>query len=339
MIAAPIPGLVSVVVASYNHARFLDRRMESLLRQTYSAIEIIVIDDCSDDISVEVLQKYESYPSVRLIVRRKNGGWVAVSNQGAKLARGEYLLFANCDDSCDPRMIERLVEGLQSRPKAGLSFCRSLMVDADDAILTEDFAMRTSDFQEYCRSDVLIPKDVMTRFLLEACVIPNLSAALFRRMAFSQAGALPTGFLACSDWDLFFRIVRTQDVYYVAEPLNHFRQHRNTIRSTTKDRVTIEEYLRLLLGHLDTIEMGPVERGRHRTEIMFLWAVHLLGPRLSGVLDVPLHLRTVLAKDPAALVFLPAGIAWRVAQIGWKLVSGRRASVEEKSAMAPSSVR
>ena len=103
------PGLVSVIVASYNHERFLQRRMDSLIAQTYQPLEILVIDDCSPDHSVDVLRRYEAHLKVRLIIRETNGGWAAVSNQGVDLTSGEFVLFANCDDDCDPRMIERLV--------------------------------------------------------------------------------------------------------------------------------------------------------------------------------------------------------------------------------------
>ena len=92
--STPVPGLVSLVVASYNHARYLPRRMESLIAQTYPDLEILVIDDCSPDNSVEVLRRYADHPRVQLIEREQNGGWVAVSNQGLALARGELVLFA-----------------------------------------------------------------------------------------------------------------------------------------------------------------------------------------------------------------------------------------------------
>ena len=123
------PGLVSVVVASYNHAEFLVQRMESLIDQTYQDIEILVIDDCSTDNSVEVLRRYESHPKVNLVIREKNGGWVTVSNQGVDMSSGEFVIFANCDDDCAPRMIDRLVAAMKIHPTAGIAFCRSLLVD------------------------------------------------------------------------------------------------------------------------------------------------------------------------------------------------------------------
>ena len=59
----------------------------------------------------------------------------------------------------------------------------------------------------------------------------------------------------CSDWDLFFRISSSYDVSYVNEPLNYFRQHSSTIRSSTKEKIVYEEYLRLLLGNIHLIKL------------------------------------------------------------------------------------
>jgi GT2 family glycosyltransferase len=228
-------GLVSLVVASYNHAEFLVRRMDSLVGQTYPDIEILVIDDCSPDNSVEILRRYESYPKVRLILREQNGGWVTVSNQGADLSAGEFVLFANCDDDCDPRMVERLVDALQRHPSAGIAFCRSLMIDEDDRVLGDDYMIRESAFRTRCEKDTLLAGAEASRFLLHSCVIPNLSAALFRRECFSTVGYLSAEYRVCCDWDLFFRVAAGYDIAYVAEPLNRFRQHGETIRSVTKD--------------------------------------------------------------------------------------------------------
>ncbi len=240
------PGLVSAVVASYNHAEYLDQRMVSLVNQTYQALEIIVIDDCSSDNSVEVLQKYKSHPKVKIILREKNGGWVSVSNQGVEESIGEFVIFANCDDACHPRMIDRLVGGMRDNPTAGISFCRSLMIDEDGDFLGDDFSIREKDFRLRCNSDTLLSHKEMVGFLLHSCVIPNLSAALFRRRCYDSAGGLNSDYRVCSDWDLFFRVVADYDVAYISEPLNEFRQHETTIRSSTKERILCEEIIGLL---------------------------------------------------------------------------------------------
>ena len=163
----------------------------------------------------------------------------------------------------------------------------------------------------------------MSRFLLHSCVIPNLSAALFRRECFTTVGNLSSSYRACSDWDLFFRVMEHYDVAYIAEPLNMFRQHKTTIRSTTQGRETYEEYFRLLLDQIRAIELSLIERCRFRTNVMYLWAVHLLSPSWSGLKNFPYHLGVVIRHDPSALIFLGPGLILRAAQVLRKVVIGR----------------
>ncbi len=297
----------SLIVASYNHANFLSRRMNSLVGQTYADVDILVIDDKSPDNSVDILQLYGSQPRVRLVLREENGGWVTVSNQGFDMSSGEYVLFANCDDDCDPRMVERLVDALQRHPSAGIAFCRSWLVDEQDHVLGDDFSIRESKFRKRCSHDTLLSGQEASRFLLHSCVIPNLSAALFRRECFEKVGKLSSAYRVCCDWDLFFRVAAEYDIAYVAEPLNRFRQHQQTIRSVTKDEVVYEEYFRLLLGEIRRLDLSPFERVRFRTHVMYLWTVHLFSPSFNGVMNLPYHLGRVIKLDALALVFfIPA---------------------------------
>lgn len=315
------PGLVSVIVASYNHAKFLEQRMDSLICQTYQDIEIIVIDDCSHDNSLEVLRKYESHPKVKLIIRDKNGGWVAVSNQGAEMSVGEFVIFANCDDACDPRMIERLVDAMHANPSAGISYCRSLMIDEDNKLLGDDFLGREKAFRTKCYHDVLLTQKEMSRFLLHSCVIPNLSAALFRRECYISAGGLTSAYRVCSDWDLFFRVVVRYDVAYIAEPLNEFRQHKTTIRSSTKERILYEEIIRLLLGQIELLNLTTTERIKYRLHVMYLWSEYILRPSFSGVLSSFYLLKIVLRFDSFVIVYLPLALILRAIQLPMILVT------------------
>jgi glycosyltransferase involved in cell wall biosynthesis len=290
------PGLVSVVVASYNHAEFLAQRMDSLINQTYRDIEILVIDDCSPDNSIEILRRYESHPKVRLIIR------------------------ANCDDACDPRMIERLVAAMNRNPTAGVAFCRSLMIDEQDRVLGDDYVIREKSFRERCAGDTFIGRDEMYKFLLHSCVIPNLSAALIRRSCFDSAGALTSDYRACSDWDLFFRIANDFDFCYVAEPLNRFRQHSTTIRSATKGRITYDEFFRLLLGEIRLGKLSLGERFHFRLHVMYLWAIELIRPSTAGWMNFFHHAQLVWQIDRLALPLLPLAILKRLIELPAKAV-------------------
>jgi len=313
-----VPGLVSVVVASYNHAQYLTRRMDSLINQTYPNIEILVIDDCSPDNSVEILRRYVAHPNVRLILREQNGGWVAVSNQGIETTSGEFVIFANCDDDCDPRMIERLVDAISRNPTAGVAFSRSLRVDENDRVLGDDYEIREKSFRNRCASDAFIGREEMRRFLLDSCVIPNLSAALMRRSCFDATGFLTSDYRACSDWDMFFRVADHFDFCYVAEPLNRFRQHAATIRSATKGRVTYDEFFRLLLGEIRRSRLSAGERIHFRLHVMYLWAVDLIRPSLAGWPNFFHHVKQIWLLDPLALLLLPVAILKRLIELPGK---------------------
>ena len=309
------PGLVSVVVASYNHEKYLARRMDSLCVQTYKNMEIIVIDDCSPDGSRKILQNYKNDPRVTIIEREENGGWVTVSNQGIDLAKGEFVLFANCDDDCEPEMIGMLVNAIQSNEKIGIAYCRSLMIDQDDVVIGDDYLIREAAFQKKCFRDCQISSSQMQRFLLYSCVIPNLSSALIRKSCFEIAGRFSSNFQACSDWDLFFKIAETFEFYYVAIPLNRFRQHDTTVRSATKGRVTYDEFFRVLLIEIANIKLTLAERLRFRTHVMYLWSMELLRPSISGWVNFPHHFRLVWKLDRLALPLLPIAMVIRLIEL------------------------
>lgn len=315
------PGLVSVVVPSYNYARYLDQRIESLINQTYQDFEILVIDDCSTDNSVEVIRKYESHPKVKLVIREQNGGWVTVNNQGVELSSGEFVLFAQCDDDCDPRMIERLVDAMKINPTAGIAFCRSLLIDEHGQLLGDDFAGREGSFRARCARDTLVTGSEMSRFLLHSCVIPNLSAALIRRECFSAIGNFTSSYRVSGDWDWFFKVASQFDFAYVAEPLNRFRQHKTTIRSSTKGCVVYEEYFRLLLGQIRLLKLTFFERCRFRTRVMYLWCTHLFSQPWAGLRDFPYHLNRIFQLDPLALVFFGPGLVLGIFKIAGNVLN------------------
>lgn len=314
-------GLVSVVVPSYNHAEFLVRRMDSLVSQTYQNIEILVIDDCSTESNIEIIRRYSAYPNIKLIIREQNGGWVTVNNQGVEVSSGEFILFAQCDDDCDPRLIERLVDAMKINPTAGIAFCRSLLIGEHDQVLGDDFGGRESSFRVRCATDTLVTDSEMNRFLLHSCVIPNLSAALIRRECFSTIGNFTSSYRVSGDWDWFFKIASRYDFAYVAEPLNKFRQHETTIRSSTKGRVVYEEYFRLLLGQIRLLELTFFERCRFRTRVMYLWGTHLISQPWIALCNFPYHLSRIFQLDPLALVFFGPGLVMGAFKIAGKAFS------------------
>lgn len=315
-------GLVSVIVASYNHAKYLPKRMESLLSQTYTNLEIIVIDDCSSDNSKEVLSNYTYDPRVNLIFKEKNEGWVAVSNQGAKMAKGDFVIFANCDDYCHIKMIESLVLGIRSSKNIGVSFCRSEMVDENNKFIGNDYDVREKSFRDLCSKSTIIYSKEIYKFFLNSCVIPNLSAALIKKECFEKIGYFSDAYKACCDWDIFLKIFETYDAYYVSDEYNSFRQHVNTIRSFLKGRVEYEEFIRLLLSQIkDNNRLTFIEKMKYRTHVMKLWVLHLSNKNDKGYNNFKYHFTIVWKYDKISLIYFIPGLINRILDLIIKLLN------------------
>src|SRR5579859_5558884 len=115
---------VSVVIPNYNHARFLRKRIDSVLQQTFQDFELILLDDCSTDDSRSILSSYAADPRVRLEFNEANSGspfrqW----NKGVRLALGKYIWIAESDDYADTRLLERLVPVLDDDSKIAFVYC------------------------------------------------------------------------------------------------------------------------------------------------------------------------------------------------------------------------
>lgn len=126
---------LSVVLTSYNYARYLPAALLALAAQTRPADELIVIDDCSDDDSVAIVNSLLGrFAEPLLIQNPSNLGTIANLNRGLELTRGEVVYFAAADDVTDPALFERGMALLAEHPRAALFSARSDVVDTEGRI-------------------------------------------------------------------------------------------------------------------------------------------------------------------------------------------------------------
>jgi glycosyltransferase involved in cell wall biosynthesis len=243
--------LVSIVFTSYNHLQYLSQALVSILNQTYRNFELIIIDDCSTDGSQDFLKNYPYDSRINLHLLNKNtGSYVKASNYGAKLASGYYLLFAQCDDFSEPHQLETLVSNLNNQENVGVVFSRSNLIDKFGNFISDDYIIREFSFRKLCKKTTIIQADQMRYFLSFSCVIPNLSAALIKRELYNMSGGLSDKYLIASDWDFWLKLTAETDFLYIAEPLNNFRQHDTTIRSTYKASLQIVEIHNIIYQYI-----------------------------------------------------------------------------------------
>src|SRR5690606_9831849 len=102
---------VSVIIPNYNHARYLNQRIDSVLRQTFTDFEVIILDDCSKDDSREVIEKYRGNKKITHIVynAQNSGSTFGQWKKGIALAKGRFIWIAESDDWCEETFLERLL--------------------------------------------------------------------------------------------------------------------------------------------------------------------------------------------------------------------------------------
>jgi glycosyltransferase involved in cell wall biosynthesis len=227
---------VSVIVPNYNHAWFLPQRLDSIFAQTFKDYELIVLDDASTDNSREVLERYAAKNPMQLVFNEKNSGSpFAQWQKGARLATGKYLWIAESDDFADQHFLERLVRTLDQHPNVGLAYCQSFYVDADGRAGGSCEEWNQSLDQKRWREDfVNSGRNEIARFLILQNSIPNASAALVRTELFQRAVHGAETRRLSGDWWTWVRILMESDVAFVAQPLNNFRMHGQSVRDTTQ---------------------------------------------------------------------------------------------------------
>ena len=304
--------LVSIIVTSYNHAEFLDQRMKSLLNQSYQNVEIIVVDDCSTDNSLDVLEPFKKNPQVSIVALDNNNGYAEACNIGVGLSRGDFIMFAECDDYNLPNHVEDLLKCFHRHPGIGVVFCKSNMVDNHGNLLGDDFQFREKTFKKYCHRDTVISSPDMQRFFLIHCVIPNMSAALIYKKYYEAVGGLDPSFRACADWDFWCRISTQCDFYYTTQRMNNFRTHRTTVRNTTGIEMTMKEIFKLLYSAFEKTKLSFVEKFRFKVNLGHIWASYLTSNPSAWFRSFSTLLSTANAYSKWSLIFLLCGMAVKV---------------------------
>jgi len=242
--------LVSVIVPNYNHAAYLEERLQSIYGQSYDHIEVILLDDASTDDSRRILQTWaDRHPDrTRCHFNEENSGGVFYQwKKGLSLARGELVWIAESDDSCSPDFLHELVRCFQTEG-VRLAFARTEFVEGTPPRTVWTQSQYLHDLggapvweQPFIRSAHALVK----HYWIVKNIVPNVSGAVFR-----HPGNLPLfedeGWLSlrlCGDWVFYTTFVRGGLVAYNPTAVNHYRQHAaNTSVNAQKEAIYYSEH-------------------------------------------------------------------------------------------------
>lgn len=203
--------LVSVIIPCYNHAHFLPTALKSVLEQSYSPIEIIVVDDGSTDNTKDVVQEFSDIK----YICQTNAGLSASRNKGITESCGDYILFLDADDFLYPDAIAINVQYFFKNPN--LAFV-SGSYDNADALgkITNEYRVIVNE-NHYCR-------------LLDYNYIGMIATVLFSKWVFEEF-TFNTELRGCEDHDLYLKVARKYPILHHSEKIAVYRRHTNNMSS------------------------------------------------------------------------------------------------------------
>ncbi|MGB3638476.1 MAG: glycosyltransferase [Rivularia sp. (in: cyanobacteria)] len=246
---------VSVIIPAYNAMTYLPQTVESVLKQTFTDFEVIIVNDGSSD---EIEQWVGTITDNRVrLISQKNQGTAAARNTGIADAKGEYIAFLDSDDLWEASNLEKQVHCLDNNPDVGLVYVWVKSIDAKGNDLGQIYG---NDAEGYVWEQ-----------LLQKNVIWSGSAAMVRRVCFEKSGVFDQNIKLTEDWEMWIRIARNYSFAVIKEPLVSYRFHAN---NKSQNRVKVIDEFRLIIEN--SFQSVPFEllylRNKSYSRINFIFA-------------------------------------------------------------------
>ena len=217
---------VSVIITAYNYGRYLRRAIESVLSQRFEDYEVIVVDDCSNDDTPEVLEEFIAHPRLKIITHSENQGFIRSCHEAIELSRGEYIIRLDADDYLDENALLVLSNLLDTDRELGLVYSDYFTVSAEGRII--DYVRLPGMNSEVKLRD--IP--------------PNGATMMFRRSCYAAVGGYDLS-LACQDgYDLWSKFRHRFRVQNVNLPLFYYRRHGANFGEDSERLLSARRYIK-----------------------------------------------------------------------------------------------
>jgi len=225
--------LVSIIVPNYNHAQYLEKRIDSILGQTFQDFELILLDDCSNDRSVEIINNYKNHDKISHIFlnEQNSGSPFGLWQYGIEKARGKYIWIAESDDWAEDSFLDKTISTIEDS-KAVLVHTNSLFCINNEFKLNDWWDSFKSD--NWKSNYVKEGKHILRLYGRFKCPVINVSSAVFRKDSIEE-NFYPFDYKYCGDWKFWIDVFMTGKVAFIAEPLNIFRIHNLSATSNKKD--------------------------------------------------------------------------------------------------------
>jgi glycosyltransferase involved in cell wall biosynthesis len=232
---------ITVLLPVYNTAKYIENAIKSILNQTFTDFELLIINDGSTDKSVEIIKTFKD-KRIQLIHNPVNLGLIKALNKGINLAKGKYIARMDADDVTMPNRLEKQVAFLENNPEYALVGTQANFIFGDKLSKTL-FSMETSS-------------EILPVLSLFSC--PFIHPSVMIKTAILKEFYYNEGFTAAEDYELWTRILKKYPCANLSESLLQYRIHDNNISTTQNDK-QIDSVRRIYRANLEHILMPYTE--------------------------------------------------------------------------------
>jgi len=234
--------LVSIIVPCYNQAQFLNEALQSVLDQTYTNWECIIVNDGSPDHTEEVAQKWVAKDARFLYLKKENGGLSSARNLGLEKAKGEFIQFLDSDDCIDKTKLELSLEQFEAIENRSVT-----IVISNFRMFVDDLGLST---EAYCNLDKVHFNLENILYQWEEVFSIPIHCGLFDASLF-KSFKFPEHIKAKEDWVMWVSLFKTDcKVVFIAKPLAFYRRNPESMtmkKDMFPDFIKAYEYFRGLL--------------------------------------------------------------------------------------------
>jgi len=243
---------VSIIIPNYNHAKFLQQRLDTVFNQTFQDFEVILLDDASTDGSANLLKSYENHPKVSCVVinTENSGSPFRQWKKGIDLAKGDYIWIAESDDYCELNFLEELLP-LFDQENVVLAYSASVVINNQGILKGRHKWADDLDKKRWQTDFFNNGLKEIKNYLRFRNTITNASAVLIKRETVEFL-PFPYSMSFCGDWYVWIEILKQGNVAYTGKLLNYFRRHdASTKFSKTfeKEKQRMGEYMDIFLAN------------------------------------------------------------------------------------------
>lgn len=218
--------LFSVLIANYNNGKYLEQCLSSIMAQTYTDWEIVIVDDASTDNSSDIYEKFIDDKRFTIVLNRKNEGCGYTKRKCVEMAQGDICGFVDADDALAENALEILIKHHRDNPDFSIIYSTHYI--CDEHLMPQKIADYVGQIPENCKS-WSIARPVISHF------------ATFKRSKYLTTEGISPIYRKAADKDLYYKLEFTGPVLFVNKPLYYYRQHANNI-SLNENSIVAYQY-------------------------------------------------------------------------------------------------